>query len=139
VARPAFTGRRLRHHKASFTTRLDFSPVRRGDFAGLLAFMDETHFLAAGKEQGRLVVRLRTSSSDWAGGKEVASAPLAATGPVELKLSFDGGTAVVFVREEGATAWRQVGGPINVEPLASVHAGLFTGLVVGPYAYSPGP
>ena len=90
-------------------------------------------------EQGRLVVRLRTSSSDWAGGKEVASAPLAATGPVELKLSFDGGTAVVFVREEGATAWRQVGGPINVEPLASVHAGLFTGLVVGPYAYSPGP
>jgi alpha-N-arabinofuranosidase len=31
-----------------------------------------------------------------------------------------------------------VGAAINVEPLASVHAGLFTGLVVGPYAHSPG-
>jgi alpha-N-arabinofuranosidase len=31
-----------------------------------------------------------------------------------------------------------VGERINVEPLASVYAGLFTGLVVGPYAFSPG-
>jgi xylan 1,4-beta-xylosidase len=139
MARPAFTGRRLRHHKALFTTRLAFAPERRGDFAGLLAFMDETHFLAAGKEQGRIVVRLRTSAGDWTGGKEVASAPLEGDGPVDLKLALDGGTAAVFVRHEGSAAWRQVGGPINVEPLASVHAGLFTGLVVGPYAYSPGP
>lgn len=136
--KPAFTGRRLRHHKASFTTRIDFTPERGGDFAGLLAFMDETHFLAAGKERGRIVVRLRTSASEGAGGREVASAPLGNDAPVELKITFDGGTALVFYRAAGAEAWQAVGGPINVEPLASVHAGLFTGLVVGPYAHSPG-
>lgn len=138
LGRPAFTGRRLRHHAASFTTRLDFTPERGGDFAGLLAFMDETHFLAAGKERGRIVVRRRAGAGEWAGGAEVASATLASDGPVELRLAFDGGTARVSYREAGASDWRQVGGPIDVEPLASVHAGLFTGLVVGPYAYSPG-
>jgi alpha-N-arabinofuranosidase len=30
--------------------------------------------------------------------------------------------------------WQVVARSVDVEPLASVHAGLFTGLVVGPYA-----
>lgn len=139
LGKPAFTGRRLRHHEATFTTRLDFTPERPGDFAGLLAFMDETHFLVAGKEKGRIVVRLRTAAGDWAGGREIAAMPFEGDGPVELQLSFKGGTAAVFARPAGSDTWRRVGGPIDVEPLASVHAGLFTGLVVGPYAYSPGP
>lgn len=138
LGRPAFTGRRLRHHRADFTTRLTFAPARRGDFAGLLAFMDETHFLAAGKEKGRIVVRLRTAAADGASGRVVAETPLGAEGPIELKLALDGGTARVFWRADAATDWQPVGGAINVEPLASVHAGLFTGLVVGPYAHSPG-
>ncbi len=138
LGRPAFVGRRLRDHKAEFTTRLAFAPERRGDFAGLLAFMDETHFLAAGKEQGRMVVRLRTSAQQGTSGEIVAETPLEMQAPLELKLALDGGTAVVFYRAEGSSVWQQVGGRIDVEPLASVHAGLFTGLVVGPYAFSPG-
>ena len=138
LGRPAFTGRRLRHHTADITTRLAFTPARRGDFAGLLAFMDESHFLAAGKEEGRIVVRLRDNAEQGAQGREVASAPLATDGPIELRLALDGGSAAVFWRAEGAEAWQPVGAAINVEPLASVHAGLFTGLVIGPYAFSPG-
>jgi len=138
LGRPAFIGKRLRHHEAAYTTRLDFTPERRGDFAGLLAFMDESHFLAAGKEMGRIVVRLRTAADQGSSGNVVAEMPLGSDGPLDLKLSLDGGSAAVFVRPEGSDTWRRVGGPINVEPLASVHAGLFTGLVVGPYAFSPG-
>lgn len=138
LGRPAFVGRRLRHHKAEFTTRLDFTPQRGGDFAGLLAFMDESHFLAAGKERGRIVVRLRTSADQGSSGVIVAEAPLTSEGPIELKLAFDGGTARVQFRSGGEAEWQPVGAGINVEPLASVHAGLFTGLVVGPYAHSPG-
>ena len=138
LGRPAFVGRRLRHHRASFTTRLDFTPQRGGDFAGLLAFMDENHFLAAGKERGRIVVRLRTAADEGTSGVIVAEAPLTREGPVELKLDLDGGTAQVAWRMAGEEAWVSVGAAINVEPLASVHAGLFTGLVVGPYAHSPG-
>ncbi|WP_264392470.1 glycoside hydrolase family 43 protein [Porphyrobacter sp. ULC335] len=137
--KPAFVGRRLRHHAAEFTTRIAFAPERGGDFAGLLAFMDETHFLAAGKERGRLVVRLRTSAEQGTSGAIMAEAPLPTDDPIELKLALDGGSARVFWRAAGEEgAWQPVGGAINVEPLASVHAGLFTGLVVGPYAFSPG-
>ncbi|KPF63296.1 hypothetical protein IP79_09915 [Porphyrobacter sp. AAP60] len=142
LGKPAFIGRRLRHHKAEFTTSLTFAPQRSGDFAGLLAFMDEHHFLAAGKERGRLVVRLRTSADQGTSGVVVAQQPLAAEGPIELKLALDGGSARVFWRErvqgQGQGLWQPVGEPINVEPLASVYAGLFTGMVVGPYAFSPG-
>jgi alpha-N-arabinofuranosidase len=138
LGKPAFVGRRLRHHQAEFVTALDFTPERGGDFAGLLAFMDETHFLAAGKERGRIVVRLRTAAEQGNSGMIVAEAPLSAEGPTDLKLALDGGTARVFWRPQGAAAWQPVGDAINVEPLASVYAGLFTGLVVGPYAYSPG-
>lgn len=135
---PAFVGRRLRHHRAEISTRLTFTPERSGDFAGLLAFMDETHFLAAGKERGRLVVRLRTAADQSSSGVVVAEAPMATDAPIELKLALDGGSAQVTWRAQGTAAWQAVGGPINVEPLASVYAGLFTGLVVGPYAFSPG-
>ncbi len=82
LGKPAFTGRRLRHHTAEFTTRLAFTPERSGDFAGLLAFMDETHFLAAGKERGRVVVRLRTSADAGAGGAIVAETPIVSDAPV---------------------------------------------------------
>jgi alpha-N-arabinofuranosidase len=138
LGKPAFVGRRLRHHRAEFVTALDFAPTRSGDFAGLLAFMDETHFLSAGKERGRIVVRLRTLADQGTSGVVVAEAPLADEGPIELKLMLDGGTARVFWRARGAEAWQAVGDAINVERLASVYAGLFTGLVVGPYAFSPG-
>lgn len=138
LGKPAFIGRRLRHHRAEFTTRVAFTPERSGDFAGLLAFMDEHHFLTAGQERGRLVVRLRKAASEGASGVVVAEQPSAANGPIELKLALDGGTARVFWRAAEADAWEAVGGPINIEPLASVYAGLFTGLVVGPHAYSPG-
>ena len=135
---PAFVGRRLRHTRAEISTRLTFTPERCGDFAGLLAFMDESHFLAAGKERGRLVVRLRTAAEQGSSGVVVAEAPLTTDVPIELKLALDGGSAQVSWRAQGTAAWQAVGGPINVEPLASVYAGLFTGLVVGPYAFLPG-
>lgn len=138
LGKPAFTGRRLRHHSAEITTRLTFTPERASDFAGLLAFMDESHFLAAGKERGRMVVRLRNSADQSASGVIVAEAPLTTDAPIELKLALDGGSARVFWRAAGDSAWQPVGAAINVEPLASVYAGLFTGLVVGPYAFSPG-
>ncbi|GIX20457.1 MAG: glycoside hydrolase 43 family protein [Erythrobacter sp.] len=138
LGKPAFIGRRLRHHRAAFVTRFAFAPERRGDFAGLLAFMDEHHFLAAGKEGARLVVRLRKAAGESAQGEIIAQAPLTTPGPIELRLELDGGTARVLWRADASAAWQALGGPIDVEPLASVHAGLFTGLVVGPYAHASG-
>lgn len=137
LGKPAFIGRRLRHHEADFTTRVEFDPQQPGDFGGLLAIMDESHFLAFGIEQGRLVARLRTDPAQPEFGEVVADYALSINGPVELRLSLRGGSATVSWREQVGGAWQDLGEPINVEPLASVHAGLFTGLVVGPHAYAP--
>ena len=60
-------------------------------------------------------------------------APLGPGGPIELRLAIDGGTAALSWRRHGE-AWRVLAPKVDVEPLATVHAGLFTGLVVGPYA-----
>lgn len=137
LGRPAFAGRRLRHHAATVTTRVDFAPQAAGDFAGLLAFMDESHFLALGVEGTgagrRVVARLRDDTGDAEGGEPVASAPLDRAGPVELMLDLDG-AAAHFAWRQGRSQWAPLGDTVNVEPLASVHAGLFTGLVIGPYA-----
>ena len=137
LGKPSFVGRRLRHHEADFTTRLDFDPPHENDFAGLLAFMDENHFLAVGQEGSRLVARLRTDESQPDAGVSVAELPIQKDGPVELRLSVRSGEAHAYWRSEGGPEWKLLAEGIDVEPLASILAGLFTGLVVGPYAYSP--
>jgi len=134
---PSFLGRRLRHPAATISTTVSFSPEKAGDFAGLLAFMDEAHFLAFGIEgfgKGtQLVARMRTDAKQDERGAVVASTPLAATGPIELRIAIDRGTASLSWRARGKS-WRALAPHVDVEPLASVHAGLFTGLVIGPYA-----
>lgn len=137
LGKPAFIGRRLRHHAADIETSVHFDPTEEGAFAGLLAFMDENHFITAGKERGRLVVRLRTDPSQPETGALVAEQALVQDGAVNLRLSLRGGSATVFWRMSGEEEWQQLGADFNVEPLASIHAGLFTGVVVGPYAYAP--
>ena len=135
---PAFLGRRLRHPTATFTTRMEFEPQADGDLAGLLALIDENHFLALGVEQiggeRQLVVRQRSAESQPETGVLIASAPLAHRGEVELSLAIDRGTARLGWRPSGSDAWRPLAQDIDVEPMSSIHAGLFTGVLVGPYA-----
>ncbi len=134
LGKPAFIGRRLRHHHAEFVTRVKFMPEREGDFAGLLAFMDESHFIAAGIESGKLTVRRRTSAAQEERGAVIAQAGRISEGPIDLRMTLDGGRADFAWRSVGESRWRPLADGVDVEPLASVHAGLFTGLVVGPYA-----
>ena len=140
LAKPHFLGRRMRHPRAEWTTQLAFEPEREGDLAGLMAFGSEDSFLVAGIERGsegdRLVVRQRSGADHPANGKLLAQAPLAFSGSVELKLRIDEGEARVDYRAAGRGAWRALGEAIDVRPLASVNTGLFTGVTVGPYAYS---
>ena len=130
---PSFWGRRLRHPAATVSTTVSFAPQNPGDFAGVLAFMDEAHFLALGIEGDKLVARRRTDPKQDERGELIASAPRAGHGAVELRLAIDGGNAALSWRKPGGR-WRVLAPKVDVEPLASVHAGLFTGLVIGPYA-----
>ena len=95
--------------------------------------MDETHFLAFGIEGDKLVARRRTDAEQDERGEIVASAPRTGNGPIELRVTIDGGRAALGWRKPGRR-WQVLSANVDVEPLASVHAGLFTGLVIGPYA-----
>ncbi|MBL4858261.1 MAG: glycoside hydrolase family 43 protein, partial [Erythrobacter sp.] len=116
---------------------LEFVPMGAQDFAGLLAFMDENHFLIVGREGDRLVTRLRTAEDQPETGVVVADAVLPSEAPIELRIAIRSGEAHAYWRPADTSDWQVIAQSIDVEPLASTHAGLFTGLVVGPYAYAP--
>src|SRR5690606_40583361 len=104
-------------------------------------FASEEHFLVAGIEGGAdgpmLAVRARNGEGET-NGAAVASAPLpAGVEAVELRLAITDGTASVDWRPAGRGAWRSLASNVDVEPMASIHTGLFTGVTVGPYAYAP--
>jgi alpha-N-arabinofuranosidase len=95
--------------------------------------MDETHFLAFGIERRQIVARRRSDAKQDLRGEIIASVPRARTGPLELRVAIDGGHAALSWRKPGGR-WQVLAAKIDVEPLATVHAGLFTGMVIGPYA-----
>ena len=71
-------------------------------------------------------------------GALVASTPLpAGVDDVDLRLTITDGTAAIDWRPAERGAWRSVAKNVDVEHMASIHTGLFTGVTVGPYAYSP--
>lgn len=136
----AFMGRRLRHNTATYTATLRFAPERSGDSAGLLALADDDHFLTLGLSRNAagapvIALRARHNKDEPASGVTLAEVPgPQRAGPIQLSIAFDGGTAQLAWRPAGKGAWRSVARDVNVEFMAQIHAGLFTGLVVGPYA-----
>ena len=136
---PSYLGRRLRHPAAEYTARLRFEPEASGDFAGLLAFIAENNFIAVGIERAadgtrQMAVRRRSAGDQPANGELVAGLPLATHGEVELRLTIDRGTADFAWRPVGRKAWRELKRNVDITHMASVRAGLFTGVTVGPYA-----
>lgn len=135
---PSFLARRLRHPVATVTARMAFAPQRDGDFAGLLALIDENHFLALGVEQvdGRrmLTVRRRASPNTPERGELAGTWPIEGQGEIDLKLAIDRDEAELAWRPGGESEWRVLERALDIEYLSSIHAGLFTGLLVGPYA-----
>ena len=82
-------------------------------------------------------LRVRTGGSE-PNGMLVASAQLpAGVEAVELRLAITDGTAAAEWRPAGRGEWRSLARDVDVEHMASVHTGLFTGVTVGPYAYAP--
>ncbi|MXP26255.1 family 43 glycosylhydrolase [Altererythrobacter indicus] len=139
---PAFLGRRLRNHAADVTMTLGFKPEQNGDFAGLMAFMNENHFITIGVtgkgRQREVALRERRDANQPETGVTIATAPLTTSGDVELRMALDRGSADFLWRPVSGGKWKVLARNVDVEHMASVHAGLFTGLVVGPYAQASG-
>ncbi|WP_199857733.1 glycoside hydrolase family 43 protein [Erythrobacter sp. EC-HK427] len=137
---PVFAGQRLRHHTASYTARVSFTPGAEGDFAGLAAVASETAFVALGIRgtgEGRTIALLnRDSATDPAGGEVAAAQPFSGY-TAELRIAFDEGTADFAWRTPGGR-WQMLAEDVDVTHMASVRSNLFTGVVAGPYAVRGG-
>jgi alpha-N-arabinofuranosidase len=142
LQQPAFVGRRLQHHDARFETRLQFNPIADGQRAGLLALIDENHFLFAGVEQlegfDQFVIRRRATGADNSVGALIARYALSksVSYQYDIALDFRSEKLTVLWRPAGSKKWRSAASDLDATFLASVNAGLFTGTVVGPHASS---
>lgn len=139
TGQPSFVGRRLTRHHETIETEVQFSPERAGDHAGLLALVDENHFLALVLERqadGRdaVVLRQRRAADQDSVGVVIAQSPAPAGQTLRLQLSFRGARLDAAYATGETGAWRSLARDVDASILATVNAGLFTGTVVGPYA-----
>lgn len=137
---PSFVGRRIQHMKASFATRLKFSPSRTGDEAGLLAVQNDDFYYAFGlgtNERGDAVLRVhrRRGSDEPADGVVLAERSLGAEvrDGVTLKVDIDRARIDFAYSADGET-FATLLGDADARVLTSAVASGFTGAVVGPYA-----
>lgn len=138
---PHFLGRRLRHPSAEYTATLSFAPESPGDFAGLLAFMDESSFISVGIGMGgdgasQLELRSRDSEDEEENGAVLAAEALGDTTRIEIRLTIDRGEASAAWRPAGRGAWRELASGVDIRHMASMNSGMFAGTMVGPYAVS---
>ncbi len=135
---PAFVGRRQQHAIATIATTLRYTPQMDGDRAGLAAVQSDRSNLFFGLTQiaGERVVALYTRDNADT-DTLVASAPLAATGPVTLTIRADGGAMAFDYALGGKTRTLKQG--VDATLLSTQKAGGFVGTVVGPYHYTPAP
>jgi alpha-N-arabinofuranosidase len=134
---PSLLARRQQHQNAQATTKINFTPASDRAEAGMLAFQnDEYHyFLAVGRERGKRVVRLRrrAGGQDPAEGVVIASAPLDAAGPVELRIAARGGRYDFRWSSDGRH-WKTLASGADGTILSTKKSGGFVGAVFGLYA-----
>jgi alpha-N-arabinofuranosidase len=136
---PSLLARRQQHTDATATTKVEFVPRRSGDEVGIVALQNDEYwfFLAVGMEKGRRVVTLkrRAGSGDPAQGVSVASAPLAASGAVSLRIVARGGKYdFLYAGRNGR--WQTLRAGEDGTILSTKTAGGFVGSVFALYARS---
>lgn len=141
---PAFVGRRIQHMKASFATRLEFSPSRPGDEAGLLAVQSDDFYYAFGlgtNDKGDPVLRVhrRRGREEPAEGVVLAERILGAESHngLTMKIAIDRARIDFTYSIDGKT-FTTLLGDADARVLTTAVAGGFVGAVVGPYAQRAG-
>jgi len=139
--RPAYVARRQQHMDAEASTRVAFTPAADGDRAGLVALQSPEAFyaLTLTRRDGRMFVMLerRAGARDPVDGVVVASAPVAAGRPLDLRITARG-AKYDFAYALAPGRWTTLAAGQDGTLLSTKLAGGFVGATFGLYAYSPG-
>ncbi|SNT19832.1 MULTISPECIES: glycoside hydrolase family 43 protein [unclassified Azospirillum] len=134
---PAFWARRQQHMNASVTTAVTFMPQRQGERAGLAAMQNDDfwyRFTIEKATDGRVVkVASRSGKADPADGRLLALLPVAAEGPLRLRITARGGR-YDFAVAAADGPWRPVLTDADGTILSTAAAGGFVGTMIGPFA-----
>ncbi|WP_425228916.1 glycoside hydrolase family 43 protein [Sphingomonas sp.] len=138
AGQPSFLGVRQQHMYAQATVRVTV-PGGSTMRAGLTAYQGTRRFFALSVTAltgGRREVRLErmTGAADPADGTLVATVPLAASGPVDLRVVADGPRYTFSYAVPGGS-WRAVGDVQDGSILSTSSASGFTGVMLGLFAY----
>lgn len=134
---PSFLCRWVKHANYTASTRLDFTPQKAGELAGLAVFQDEKGHYVLGKRmntQGECeVVVIR---SDKEGSRVVARQPLGAKWQKKaIWLQIESkGSSYTFAYSRNGKKWHTLGTPQEGHIITTQYAGGFTGSSIGLYA-----
>lgn len=135
---PSLLARRQQHVNATMTTRLNFDPSDDGSEAGMVALQNDNfwYFLALGRQDGKRVIRLRrrAGEGDPAAGTILASAPIGANLPIELRISAHG-RWYDFDWSTDGHRWNSLLCDADGTVLSTKQAGGFVGAMIGLYAH----
>lgn len=134
---PSFLCRWVKHANYTASTRLDFTPQKAGELAGLAVFQDEKGHYVLGKRmntQGDCeVVVIR---SDKEGFRVVARQPLGTKWQKKaIWLQIESkGSSYTFAYSRNGKKWHTLGTPQEGHIITTQYAGGFTGSSIGLYA-----
>jgi len=138
MGNPSLLARRQQHVNATMTTRLSFDPNDDGSEAGMVALQNDDfwYFLALGRKDGKRVIRLRrrAGESDPAAGTILASAPIGANLPIELRINAHG-PSYDFDWSTDGRRWHSLLNDADGTVLSTKRAGGFVGAMIGLYAH----
>lgn len=135
VASPAFIGRRQQHVDCRAATRLDFSPQKANEEAGLTVLMNEAHHYEIGVkyQDGSRLVFVRRCIGDL---MAVVAQEVISAGMVELMVEASPDVYTFSYTVDGQTPRTLATG--STRYLTSEVAGGFTGVYIGLYATGNG-
>lgn len=135
LASPAFVGRRQQHPACQAATRLDFSPQKMGEEAGLTVLMNETHHYEIGitYRDGTRAVFLRRRIGDLTA---IVALEVINPGMVELRIQASSAAYTFSYQVDGEYEHTLM--VCSTRYLSSEVAGGFTGVYIGMYATGNG-
>lgn len=136
LCNPSFIGARQQHACFEVASCLSFSPRKEDDWAGLVCFQNEDHYLLFGKtiKGGKEVLSLVRKEKD---SRVIADVPLKGDTTDRLFLKIQGEKGIYrFYMAYEDLQWKPVEDGVDATHLSTAKAGGFTGTMIGMYASS---
>ena len=140
VTNPAFIGQRITAWTFTATTSMNFTPAGTNEFAGMVCFQNETHFMQFGKTLDETTGAPIMLLEAIRGGRCISryAVPLtgdAAKGKLFLRVTADTPEAYTFsYSADNEKTWTLVGQPLDATLLSTQVASGFQGATAGVYA-----